>query len=110
MPQFRASLSDYSRGIIYNSHKVMIEATDFFFNESNREALEYCKVLILFNIFVKCSNFLSCHQVTPCIVKAPKKHLDPIPNGDFLALHCLGIGSSVSGIQSDRIGKYMAKI
>jgi hypothetical protein len=34
-------------------------------------------------------------------VKAPKKHLDPIPNGDFLVLHCLCIGSSVS--VSDRI-------
>jgi hypothetical protein len=35
-----------------------------------------------------------------------KKHLDnPVPNGDFLVLHCLGIRSSVSGIRSDHIGK-----
>ncbi len=49
-------------------------------------------------------------QVSPGIVKAKKKHLDnPVPNGDFPVLHCLGIGSSVSGIGSDRIGKYMSK-
>jgi hypothetical protein len=39
-----------------------------------------------------------------------KKHLDnPVPIGDFLVLHCLGIRSSVSGIGSDHIGKYMSK-
>jgi hypothetical protein len=39
-----------------------------------------------------------------------KKHLDdPVPNGDFPVLHCLGIGLSVSGIGSDHIGKYMSK-
>ena len=31
------------------------------------------------------------------IAKAQKKHLDhPVPDGDFLVLHCLGIRSSVS--------------
>ncbi len=50
------------------------------------------------------------HQVLPGVVKAQKKHLDnPVPNGDFLLLHCLGIGSSVSGIRSDRVGKNMPK-
>ncbi len=50
------------------------------------------------------------HQVLLGIVKAQKKHLDdPVPNGDFPVLHCLGIRSSVSGIGSDRIGKYMSK-
>ncbi len=40
-----------------------------------------------------------------------KKHLDdPVPSGDFLVLHCPGIESSVSGIRSDEIGKYMSKI
>ncbi len=40
-----------------------------------------------------------------------KKHLDdPVPNGDFPVLHCLGIVSSVSGIISDHIRKYMSKI
>ncbi len=40
-----------------------------------------------------------------------KKHLAyPVPNGDFPVLHCLGIGSSVLGIGSDQIGKYMSKI
>ena len=39
-----------------------------------------------------------------------KNHLDDaVPNCDFPVLHCLGIGSSVSGIGSDRIGKYMSK-
>ncbi len=40
-----------------------------------------------------------------------KKHLDdPVPNADFPELRCLDIGSSVSGISSDQIGKYMSKI
>ncbi len=35
-----------------------------------------------------------------------KKHLDdPVPNGDFAILHCLGIRSSVLGIGLDHIGK-----
>ncbi len=38
------------------------------------------------------------------------KQEDPVPNGDFPVLHCLGIRSSVSGIGSYRIGKYMYKI
>ncbi len=39
-----------------------------------------------------------------------KKHLDdPVPNSDFPVLHCLGIGSSVSGIRSYQIEKYMSK-
>ena len=71
----------------------------------------------MFNIFVGCSKFLSnivgivrYHQVSPGIMKAQKKHLDNlVPNGDFLVLHCLGIGSSASGIRSDRIGKNMPK-
>ncbi len=33
---------------------------------------------------------------------------DPGPNCDFPALHCLGIGSSVSGIRSDQIRTYMS--
>ncbi len=49
-------------------------------------------------------------QVSPGIVKAQKKHLDnPVPNSDIPVLHCLGIGSSVSGIVSEHIGKYMPK-
>jgi hypothetical protein len=40
-----------------------------------------------------------------------KKHLDdPVPNGDFPVLCRLGIGSSVSGIGFDSIGKYMFKL
>ncbi len=40
-----------------------------------------------------------------------ERHFDnPVPNGDFSVLHCLGIGLSVSGIGLDRIGKYMSKI
>jgi hypothetical protein len=40
-----------------------------------------------------------------------KKHHDnPVPNVDFLVLHCLGIGSSVLGIRLDHIGKYMSTI
>jgi hypothetical protein len=40
-----------------------------------------------------------------------KKHLDdPVPDGDFLVLHCLGIGLSVLDIKSYCIGKYMCKI
>ncbi len=50
------------------------------------------------------------HQVSPSIMKAQKKHLDdPVPNGDFKVLHCLGIRLSVSGIGSYHIGKYMSK-
>jgi hypothetical protein len=40
-----------------------------------------------------------------------KKPLDdPVPNSDFLILHCPGIGSSMSGIRTDRIRKYMSII
>jgi len=35
-----------------------------------------------------------------------KKHLD---DGDLPVLHCLGTGSSVSGIRLDHIGKYKSK-
>jgi hypothetical protein len=39
-----------------------------------------------------------------------KKHLDNLVlNGDFLVLHCLGMGLSVSGIRLEWIGKYMSK-
>ncbi len=39
-----------------------------------------------------------------------KKHLDdPVPNGDFPVLQCLGIRSSVSGIRSGFIRKYKSK-
>ncbi len=52
-------------------------------------------------------------QVSPGIARyceGSKKPLDdPVPNGDFPVLHCLGIGSSVSGIRSDQIRKYMSK-
>jgi hypothetical protein len=48
-----------------------------------------------------------------CIIRyheGSKKHLgDPVPNSDFPVLHCLSIRSSVSGIRSDRIRKYMSK-
>ena len=89
---------------------------------------KYHQVLILFNILVGCSKFLSKYcwycQVLSGIVRycqvlsgitryreGSKKHLDdPVPNGDFLVLHCLGIGSSVLGIRSDHIGKYMSTI
>ncbi len=33
-----------------------------------------------------------------------------VRTGDLPVLHCLGIGSSVSHIRSDQIGKYMSKI
>jgi hypothetical protein len=32
----------YSRGVIYDRNIVITQATDFFSDESNREALEYC--------------------------------------------------------------------
>ncbi len=35
---------------------------------------------------------------------------DPVPNGDFPVLHCLGIVLSLSGIVSDHIRKYLSKI
>ncbi len=42
----------------------------------------------------------------PGIMRTQKKHFDnPVPNGDFPELHCLGIGLSVLGIGLDRIGK-----
>jgi hypothetical protein len=51
------------------------------------------------------------HQVLPGIIQAQKKDLDDLdPNSDFLVLHCLGIGLSVSGIGSYHIRKYMSKI
>jgi hypothetical protein len=40
-----------------------------------------------------------------------KKHRDdPVPHGDFRVLHCRVIGSSLLGIGSDWIGKYVSKI
>jgi hypothetical protein len=39
-----------------------------------------------------------------------KKPLDdPVPNGAFPVLHCLGIRASVSGIGLEHIGKYVSK-
>jgi hypothetical protein len=43
-------------------------------------------------------------------LEGSRRHLDdPVHNVDFTVLHCLGIGSSVSGTGSYRIGKYMSK-
>jgi hypothetical protein len=43
-------------------------------------------------------------------IKAQKEPLDDlVPSSDFLVLHCLGIGSSVLGIGSYCIRKYMSK-
>ncbi len=53
------------------------------------------------------------HQVSSCITRyheGSKKHIDgQVPNIDFVVLHSLGNGSSVSGIRSDCIQKYMSK-
>ncbi len=59
--------------------------------------------MFLSNIF----GIIRHHQVSCGL----KKHLDdPVPYIDFPVLHCLGIRSSVSGIRSDQIRKYMSKI
>jgi len=49
--------------------------------------------------------------VLPGIVRAQKRHLDDlVPKGDFSMLPYLGIRSSVSGIRSNKIRKYMPKL
>jgi hypothetical protein len=60
------------------------------------------------------TRFCQIILVLPGIVmysEGSKKHPDDlVPNIDFPVLHCLGIRSSVSGIRSDYIRKYMTKI
>jgi hypothetical protein len=50
------------------------------------------------------------HQISTGIVNAQKNIDDPVPNGDFPVLLCLGIALSVLGIRSYHIRKCMSKI
>jgi hypothetical protein len=58
------------------------------------------------------SNNVGIIQVSSDIThEGTKNHLDdPVLKLDFPIFHCLGIGSSVSGIRLDQIRKYMSKI
>ncbi len=57
----------------------------------------FCQVLLVSSGIVRCR-------------EGSKKHLDdPVHNGDFPALHCLDIGSSVSGIRLGHIGNKCLK-
>ncbi len=50
-------------------------------------------------MFVGCSKVLSDTVSIIKYCEGSKKYLNnPVPNGDFPILHCLGIGSSVSDI------------
>ncbi len=59
---------------------------------------------LFFQVLLVLSGIVRCRE-------GSKKHLDDlVHNGDFPVLHCLDIGSSVSGIRSDHISQHMSKI
>ncbi len=75
--------------------------------EPVEESFRYCLVSLSNNMVYlwDVASFCQVLLVSPGYVRyceGSKKHVgDLVPNGDFLVLNCLGMGSSVSGIRSN---------
>ncbi len=70
----------------------------------------YCTIVLRMWVLSKYCCYCQVSSGIAGYHEVSKKHLDdPVPNGDYPVHHCLGIGSSVSGIRLYCIGNYMSK-